>query len=233
MIAAKCPCGANLRAPDKALGKKGRCPRCGISFPIVPWLSCPECRTDISIDADGCFMCNCQRHGHKGSRFVGQAGTIWINTTLRVRYQFCAEFHANCSICFRTSGRIGGIWGIPFVAGCTCRQRKISPGETSQPFTDVETELARTTPEQRDLIFGRNSRLLLDAGLVSWTDLVGRYSGTEFDYVIYNKSLSLESVLAAGVDEGEARASWRRVCLRRADEPKENGGTRKAQYERD
>ena len=70
------------------------------------------------------------------------------------------------------------------------------------------------------MIFGRNNRLLLDARLVSWTDLLGRFSGIEFDYVVYNKNLSLENVLAAGVPEAEVRASWDRVCSRRADDAK-------------
>jgi len=96
----------------------------------------------------------------------------------------------------------------------------IRPGESSLPFTDVDAELARTTPEQRDLVFGRNNRLLLDAGLVSWTDLLRGFSGIEFDYVIFDKGLSLESILAAGVPEGEAHASWDRVSLRRAEDDK-------------
>jgi hypothetical protein len=99
-------------------------------------------------------------------------------------------------------------------------QHSISPGESSRPFTDVDEELAKTTPDQRELIFGRNNRLVLDAGLVSWTDFIGRLSCIKFDNVVYNKNLSLESILAAGVPEDDARASWERVSLWRAEDAK-------------
>jgi len=220
MIAAKCPCGAKLKAADDALGKKGKCPHCGTTFPIIPWLFCARCRADISVDPDGDFTCKCQDKGSRRSAFGGPPGSSWSNTTRRTRYQFCAQFHEDCSICFRTSGHIGPAWGIPFVTGCNCKQRAIQPGESFLPFTDVDAELARTTPEQRDLIFGRSNRLLLDGGLVSWTDLIGRYAVIELNYVIFNKSLSLQSILAAGVPAGDAHAAWDRVSLRRAEDDK-------------
>lgn len=83
---------------------------------------------------------------------------------------------------------------------------------------DWDAELARTTVDQRDLIFGRNNRLLLDAGLVGWPDLIGRSIVRDFDHVIYTKGLALEAVLAAGVPEDEARAAWECVSSRRADD---------------
>jgi hypothetical protein len=220
MIAAKCPCGAKLKAPDDSLGKNGKCPRCGTSFPIVPWLFCPECRADIILDADAHFACNCEIKGHRRYAFGGPAGTTWTNTTNQVRYQLCSTVHEGGGFCFRASGRIGPWWPIPVVKGCRCKHRAIRPGETSLPFTDVDEELSKTTPDQRDLIFGRNNRLVLDAGLVSWTDLIGRFSGIEFDYIVYSKDLSLESILAAGVPEEDVRASWERVSLRRAEDAK-------------
>jgi len=214
VITAKCPCGAKLKAPEHSFGKHGKCPRCGTSFPVAPWLFCPECRADVSVDADGRATCNCQMRRFRRGSFVGPAGSTWTNRTQRVRYQLCARFHEDCGPCFRASSHIGAWWGIPVVLGCNCTQHAIRPGETSLPFTDVDAELAKTTPEQRDLIFGRNNRLVLDAGLVSWTDLIGR-SVVDFDNVVYKKRLSLESILAAGVREEEARSSWERVSLRR------------------
>jgi len=214
MIAVKCPCGAELKAPDDSVGKNGKCSRCGTSFPIVPWLFCPECRADISVGADGDFACNCRNRSRRPA-FGGPPGTTWTNTTNRARYQLCSTIHEDGIFCFRASGLIAPPW-TSVVTGCSCGNRLIRPRETSLPFTDVDEELAKTTPDQRDLIFGRNNRLVLDAGLVPWTDLVGRDSRIEFDYVIYNKGLSLESILAAGVPDEEARASWERVSVRRA-----------------
>jgi hypothetical protein len=216
MIAVKCPCGAELKAPDDSRGKNGKCPHCGTSFPIVPWLFCPECRADISVEDDGHFTCNCKITGRRRYAFGGPPGTTWTNTTDRTRYQLCSTIHEDGGFCFRASGRIGPLWPLPIVTGCHCTHRPIHLRETSLPFTDVGEELAKTTPNQRDLIFGRNNRLVLDAGLVSWSDLIGRFSGIEFDYVIYNKGLSLESILAAGVPNEEARESWKRVSVRRA-----------------
>jgi len=220
MIAVKCKCGSELRAPDDSLGKNGQCPQCGASLPIVPWLFCPECRADISVEADGYFTCNCKITGRRRHVFGGPPGTTWTNSTHKALYQLCSTVHENGGFCFRASGRIGSWWAIPIVRGCSCKQRVIRPREASLPFTDVDEELAKTTPEQRDLIFGRNNRLVLDAGLVPWTDLIRGYSCIEFEYVIYDKGLSLESILAAGVSDEEARASWERVSVRRADDQK-------------
>ena len=215
MIAAKCPCGARLKAPDEALGKNGKCPKCGATFPIVPWVFCAECRSDIRLDSDARFTCNCAQPQRRFA-FVGPPGSVWINETSRPRYQFHAALHENCGVCYRTASRISAAWPIPFFSGCTCVQRAIRPGEWSRPFTDMDAELARTTPEQRDLIFGRNNRLLLDAGLVTRTDLIGRYAVIELEYVVFNKGLTLDSILAAGVPEGDARAAWDQVLQRRA-----------------
>lgn len=221
MIAAKCPCGAKLKASDDSLGKNEKCPRCGMSFPIVPWLFCPECRADIVLDADSRFTCDCEIKGRRRYAFRGSPGTTWTNTTNQVRYQLCSTVHEDGGFCFRASGRIGPFWPVPVVKECRCTQRAIPPGATSLPFTDVDEELAKTTPDQRDQIFGRNNRLVLDAGLASWTDLIGRFSCIEFDYIVYSKNLSLESILAAGVPEADARASWERVSLRRAEDAKQ------------
>lgn len=88
------------------------------------------------------------------------------------------------------------------------------------PFTDCDIELPRTAPEQRDLLFGRSNRFLLNAGLVEWRDLVGRQSIVEFDSVVYNNGLSLEAILAARVPEDEARPCWQRVLARRIEDEK-------------
>ena len=81
----------------------------------------------------------------------------------------------------------------------------------SRPFVDFNAELANATTEQKDLLVGRNSRLLLDAGLVSWSELLGRYEVIPLEYVIYRKGLELKAVLAAGVPEEDARMAWARV----------------------
>jgi hypothetical protein len=220
MMAVKCPCGAKLKASDEDLGKIGKCRHCGGSFPIVPWLLCPDCRADISLDADCRFSCKCESKGHHRFAFGGPPGTTWTNKTSRVRYQLCATVHVDGGYCFRASGRLGPWWPIPVVDGCSCTQRAIRPHETSLPFTDVDEELGKTTVGQRDLVFGRNNRLLLDASLVSWPELIGRFSGIAFEHVIYSKGLSLESILAAGVSKSEAEVTWERVSLRRAEDDK-------------
>jgi hypothetical protein len=220
VIAVKCPCGARLGAPDGSLGKRGKCPQCKASFPIVPWVMCSDCLADVQLDAEGRFACTCQRRGRIRCAFVGPPGSTWTNTTGRYLYQFRPSFHEGGATCFRISGHIGPSWGIPHMRGCNCIQAVIRPGETSSPFPDGDSDLARTTAAQRDLILGRNNRLLLDAGLVGWPDLIGRFTVIELDHVINTKGLALEAILAAGVSEKEARASWDRVSLRRVDDNK-------------
>ena len=86
MIAAKCPCGAKLKAPDGSLGKNGKCPHCGTSFPIVPWLLCADSRADVIIDADGRFTCNSDSRGsrRRGSDSSGEKTTNFQLTAGRL-----------------------------------------------------------------------------------------------------------------------------------------------------
>jgi hypothetical protein len=219
MIAAKCPCGTICRAPDDSLGKKGKCPRCGTSFKIAPSIFCPICRADVTPDDDAQFACDCPAERHRQHIFTGPPGSIWTNTSSRILYQLQPAYHEQCAVCFRASGHIGPWWPIPMRRGCTCKHHPIRPGETSLPFIDVDAEISRATIEERDLLFGRHHRCLLDAGLVAWRELVGRLTIVDLENVIFNKRLSLEAILAAGIPEDEARAVWDRVSARRsADE---------------
>ena len=179
---------------------------------VAPMVFFPDCGVDITLDADASFSCRCNRHGHRGSQFVGPAGTSWTNSTTKARYQFWVVLHEGCAACFRSSSRIGAVWSIPWSANPPCVQRAIRVGQTSQPFTDADEELTKSTADQRDLIFGRNNRLLFEAGLVSWTDLTTRFTLIDFDHVVFKRGLSVEAMIAAGVPRPEAIACWDRLA---------------------
>ena len=133
MFAAKCPCGAKLKAPDDAVGKQGKCPRCNTRFVLSPWLFCPDCGVDITLNADASFSCRCNRHGHGATRIVGPVGTSWTNSTTRVRYQLGVVLHEACAACLRSSSQIGAVWGIPWSPKCACVQRAVRVGQNGRP----------------------------------------------------------------------------------------------------
>src|SRR4051812_7197514 len=106
-FAAKCLCGAKLKAPEGSIGKRGKCPSCGASSPIVPWLMCSECGEDISLDAEARFACPCKKNKLSTPSFVGPPGCTWTNATGVVRYQMRSSLHEKCGPCFQVSGHIG------------------------------------------------------------------------------------------------------------------------------
>jgi hypothetical protein len=125
-LEARCPgCQKTLQAPERALGRKVKCPSCGKSFQlrlsgsaeISPGRICPNCAAQVSFEDPECPACHVllgtvtataesdddiaqreQRVDRFYRRFLGDARDFWKeNPAVSIRLaSFCVAFTALC-----------------------------------------------------------------------------------------------------------------------------------------
>jgi hypothetical protein len=144
-----------------------------------------------------------------GDSFVGQPGTVWVNTTDRIRYQLTPSFRACCGVCFQYAHHVGFSWPIPFHYGCECIQKAIMPGESSLPFLDLAELLRPLTPAQQDALMGRDNWLLFRDGLVRWEDVVAPTTVHPLHAVVCGRRIGVGAMVKAGVSRDAAEEAYR------------------------
>jgi hypothetical protein len=122
---------------------------------------------------------------------------------------FIAALNDTCGVCLQYHTKIGYRWPIPIHHGCQCIQRRVNPGERALlPFCDFRVLLDAMDQSQQDAALGDENRQLLRAGLATWEDIVTRNLVREFHEVMDQKCLTVDQMVARGVDRVIAERAW-------------------------
>ena len=108
--------------------------------------------------------------------FNGEPGSVWVNDTDKVRYQFVCSLINTCGACLQYHLAIGGWWPIPIHHRCRCTQRPIAVGTAApHPFVDFRELLDSMPHSQQVAAIGASNYRLLQAGVVKWGEIVTKY----------------------------------------------------------
>jgi hypothetical protein len=139
----------------------------------------------------------------------GDPGTVWVNNTPKVRYQFVCALSNTCGACLQYHTAIGSWWPIPIHRNCGCRQRSVPPGQAApQPFADVRKILDEMSPESQIAAVGLGVYPLLKSGVIEWGDIVTLYSVRTLEGIVAWKRLTMDEMIGAGVDPQIASAAY-------------------------
>jgi hypothetical protein len=132
--------------------------------------------------------------------FNGEPGTRWVNDTSKVQFQFVASLRNTCGACLQYHLAIGPYWPIPIHPNCRCRQVPVAVGtDAPHPFVDFQKVLARMPHDQQVKAIGAANYKLLQAGVVSWREIVTQFRVRTLREVIALNKVSVASALKAGV----------------------------------
>jgi hypothetical protein len=153
--------------------------------------------------------------------YSGEAGTFWTNNTGQPQYQFIAALENTCGACLQYHLQISRAWAIPFGCGCLSIQRQIRPGETARyPFCDFRKILHEMDYAGKERAIGLANYRLLSAGLAAWEDIVVWDKVISLPYVMRRKKLTVQQVIASGVDRASAEEAWAIIAREEAARPK-------------
>lgn len=138
----------------------------------------------------------------------GRPGTTWTNNTGEVMYQFVCDLVNTCGACLQYHLRIGTFWPIPIHRRCRCSQTMLFPGDTGRPFVDFLRLLETFTHEQQVEAIGASNYRLLEAGLISWSDIVTEGSVHTLREVVWAVGLTIPEMIDAGVAPYIAEAAY-------------------------
>lgn len=130
---------------------------------------------------------------------TGEPGESWTNTGEKVKWQLIVSFLNSCSVCIQNANAISAWWPLPFHPGCACRQTPVAPGAKAEPFLDFRKEVEALDPHQQARVMGVGNYRLVDAGLISWTDVVTKTRIRPLHEVIQRSKLSDQQLLGAGL----------------------------------
>jgi len=144
--------------------------------------------------------------------FNGEAGTTWTNDTAKVRYQFVCAFINTCGACLQYHLAIGPWWPIQIHHRCRCKQYEIAPGaEAPHPFVDFRELLDSMSRVQQAAAVGASNYKLLQAGVVTWKEVVTQFRVRTLREVLALNKVSLDTALKAGVKPGWIKAAHEAV----------------------
>jgi hypothetical protein len=107
---------------------------------------------------------------------------------------------------------IGPIWPIPFHRGCQCEQRRIEPyAKAPHPFADFRKILDEMSPDAQAKAVGAGVYALLKSGLIEWGNVVTRARVQSLTEIVAWKQLTMDEMVAVGVDLELAVAAYEAV----------------------
>jgi hypothetical protein len=146
-----------------------------------------------------------------GKIISGDAGETWVNDTGKVKYQFIVNWLNSCGLCAQYDRQIGDSWPIPLHRGCRCHQKAIWPGAASLPFADFRAEVANLSRDQQARVIGRANLLLVERGVVEWSDVVTPVRVRDLHEVVALEGLTVERMVKAAVPRAVAEAAYATV----------------------
>jgi len=135
----------------------------------------------------------------------GPAGTVYVNTTDKILWQYQCQFRNSCGRCIQFAGLIGPWWPLPLHRRCNCRNVPVPPGESAAPFVDFRKEVEELDPAQQAVVMGRSNYALVRSGKVDWKDVVHPRRVLNFREVVDGKNLSVAEMVRVGVSPVQAR----------------------------
>lgn len=137
----------------------------------------------------------------------GAAGTTWTNSTGKVQYQLLVDWRHSCGLCCQYDHAIGPLWPTPFHRGCRCKQKAIWPGNESLPFVDFMEKIRGLDRSQQSRVIGRSNLVLVEAGVVTWSDVVTSARVRSLREVVSRQKLTVHQMTGAGVVKRIAEAA--------------------------
>lgn len=145
-------------------------------------------------------------------RITGDPGTVWVNKTPKPYYQFVCALSNTCGACLQHHTAIGHWWPIPIHRKCGCQQRLVRPGQAAPlAFADFRKILDEMSSDDQIAAVGAGVYPLLKGGVIAWGDVVTRYSVRTLPEIVAWRRLTLDEMVAVGVDLATAVAAYEAV----------------------
>jgi hypothetical protein len=143
--------------------------------------------------------------------FNGEPGDTYTNDTGRVLYQLIVNWHFSCGLCAQYDHAIGPSWPIPFHRNCRCHQLALWPGMESQPYVDFRAKINELDHREQGKVVGRSNLILIENGVVQWSDVVTRTRIRELREVVSIKKLDTKTMANVGVEPQIAEQAYASV----------------------
>jgi hypothetical protein len=143
----------------------------------------------------------------------GPEGTLWINNTGRAHYQFVCTLTDTCGACLQYANQIQiGPWPLPLHRECRCKQKRIEPGQHAPyRFVDFRKILNEMSPDAQAKTLAPGVYALLKSGMIEWKHAVTRYSLVGLSGIVAWKQLTVDQMVALGVDSDITVAAYEAV----------------------
>lgn len=140
----------------------------------------------------------------------GKPGATFQNTTDKILYQLICSWINTCGTCAQYHLAVAK-WWPKFHHGCNCESRPIYPNAKSAPYEDWREIIAGLPPDQQDKVVGKSVKQLIDAGVVTWSDVVTSNRVKLLREIVSIKQLSISDMTGAGVKQWFAENAWSTV----------------------
>lgn len=140
----------------------------------------------------------------------GTPGETFHNGTGKILYQLVCSWHNTCGACGQMHLAIAKWWS-PFHRGCACRSTPIYPDKNSAPYENFQDIIDSLPPDQQKKVVGDGNMKLIDAGVVTWGDVVTSNRVKLLREVVSIKKLSITDLTGAGIKKGIADGVWSSV----------------------
>ncbi len=143
--------------------------------------------------------------------FNGEPGTVWVNNTPKVRYQFFCDWTFTCGVCAQYDHAIGAIWPIPLHRRCRCFQRPILVGAEADPFIDYREKILSLDQVSQTKVMGRSAFDLWTKGVIKYEDAVSSTHVRTLQEIVARENLTIDDMLKAGVRRDRAQRAYSAV----------------------
>ena len=141
----------------------------------------------------------------------GQPGEQWTNDTDKTWFQLRVSFLNSCGQCIQYANTIARYWPIPFHPGCNCRMVPVPPGRQSEKFIDFREEIRKLPPGQQSAVLGAANLRLIEQGIVTWEDVVGRSRIRQLFEVVREQKVTEAQLQNAGIAPRTIRETFDRL----------------------
>lgn len=140
----------------------------------------------------------------------GTPGESFTNDSNVILYQFVCSWVNTCGVCAQYHLAIAKWWGKQH-HGCACRSTPVYPGKASQPYEDWHEIVKHLPPEEQKKLVGASNFLLIEKGVVKWTDVVTPTRIRLLREVVSRSKLSIDDMTKAGIKKPIAEKAHRSV----------------------
>jgi hypothetical protein len=140
----------------------------------------------------------------------GTPGESYHNDTGKIVYQLVCSLVNTCGACMQYHLAIAKWWS-PFHRGCNCQSRPIYPDKTSAPYENFQDIIDSLPPDQQKKVVGSSNKKLIDAGIVTWGDVVTSNRVKLLREIVSIKHLTISDLTGAGISKWIAEDVWESV----------------------